>query len=284
MSNPKRIIDPESRSSLKLRALLRAGRSDLPSGHRIESIGVRLGPRLGGADAGRSSFRGSRSGAAGAGGAAVGDKLATAAKLCALTLVALGVAAGTYVETRQAPAEGAPVLVTVPAVQVASASIRGPAASLAGSTIDRATPATAAVPAVPSPAPMPSPGPAPALASEPAAPARAAATAPVSMPARAPEPAPALATDAEVSLLQSAQDALPSDPRAALLLVGRHAARFPHGALAQEREVLAIEALLRLDRHDDARLRAGRFYRDFPRSAHRARIEALVGETSSHNP
>ncbi len=282
MSDPKRIIDPESRSSPKLRALLRAGRVDLPSEHRIESIAVRLGPRLGRLHVGRSSVRATGSGAAGAGAAAVGDKIATAAKLCVLTLVALGVAAGTYVETRRAPAEGAPVLVTAPAVQAASASIGAPPTSLAGSTMDRATSATAVVPAVPAPAPMPAPGPVSTRASEPAA--IAPAPEPVPTPPRAPAAAPAIATDAEVSLLQSAQDALPSDPSGALLLAARHAAQFPHGALAQEREVIAIEALLRLERRDDARLRAGRFYRDFPHSAHRARIEALVGETSPHNP
>jgi outer membrane protein assembly factor BamD (BamD/ComL family) len=85
-------------------------------------------------------------------------------------------------------------------------------------------------------------------------------------------------------LLESAQDALASSPESALSLAERHATRFPHGSLAQEREVIAIEALLRLGRGDAARVRADRFYRAFPRSAHRARIENLLNADSSHNP
>ena len=44
----------------------------------------------------------------------------------------------------------------------------------------------------------------------------------------------------------------------------------------QEREVIAIEALMKLGRSDEARLRADRFSRTFPGSAHTPRVMQLV--------
>jgi hypothetical protein len=89
--------------------------------------------------------------------------------------------------------------------------------------------------------------------------------------------------ESEIALLQAAQGALRDSPASALGLADRHASHFPTGALAQEREVIAIEALLALDRRDKASERAARFARDFPNSAHLPRIEALLRE-SDHNP
>jgi hypothetical protein len=47
-------------------------------------------------------------------------------------------------------------------------------------------------------------------------------------------------------------------------------------ALAEERERLAIEALLRLDRRADAEARAARFHRRYPRSVQGPRIRELL--------
>ena len=80
----------------------------------------------------------------------------------------------------------------------------------------------------------------------------------------------------EVDLLDRAQDALSSRPGEALALADEHAVRYPAGVLAQEREVIAIDALVRLGRPGDARARADRFFRDFPASAHRPRIDAIL--------
>jgi outer membrane protein assembly factor BamD (BamD/ComL family) len=57
-----------------------------------------------------------------------------------------------------------------------------------------------------------------------------------------------------------------------------HAAQFPDGSLSQEREVVAIQALLALGRPEDARARAARFAQRWPGSAHLRRIEVLLGD------
>ncbi|MBX3216391.1 MAG: hypothetical protein KF850_30410, partial [Labilithrix sp.] len=82
--------------------------------------------------------------------------------------------------------------------------------------------------------------------------------------------------EAEVRLLERAQDALRARPAEALALADEHARRFPQGMLAQEREVIAIEALVKTGRASEANARASRFKARFPGSSHARRIDALV--------
>jgi hypothetical protein len=89
-----------------------------------------------------------------------------------------------------------------------------------------------------------------------------------------PRPMPS-ATPDELKLLARAQNALSSDPAFALELTSEHVRAFPSGALAQEREVIAINALLRLDQTAEASVRAATFHRRFPTSAHRRRVDVL---------
>jgi hypothetical protein len=56
-------------------------------------------------------------------------------------------------------------------------------------------------------------------------------------------------------------------------LTREHKRRFPSGALAQEREVIAIEALNRIGDGDGARKRAKEFETSYPGSAHRRKVE-----------
>jgi hypothetical protein len=77
----------------------------------------------------------------------------------------------------------------------------------------------------------------------------------------------------EVQLLFEARRALGSDPAQALQWVRRHEQRFASGALSQEREVLAIEALRRLGRASEANARAARFRERYPASIHDRRVE-----------
>jgi hypothetical protein len=102
--------------------------------------------------------------------------------------------------------------------------------------------------------------------------------------ATAPELAPSSSVPAsaepESALLRRAQGALASRPAEALALTEVHRARFPRGAFAQEREVIAISALSALGRRDEARARARRFVDDHPGSAYRRRIEVIVPELS----
>ncbi len=98
-------------------------------------------------------------------------------------------------------------------------------------------------------------------------------------PRSRPPPAPRLETDpeAELALIREAQDALRASPARALSLTDAHRRRFGDGTLAQEREVVAIDALVRLGRRDEARARAAALHRRWPRSAHGRRVDVLVG-------
>jgi len=81
-----------------------------------------------------------------------------------------------------------------------------------------------------------------------------------------------------VKLLERAQDALRSRPAEALALCNDHAQRFPSGMLVQEREAIAIEALVKTGRKDEAKKRVERFKGRFPGSTHSRRLDALVGD------
>jgi hypothetical protein len=96
------------------------------------------------------------------------------------------------------------------------------------------------------------------------------AEAPVA-PAR--RPGPALS---ETDLLGQAQAALAKNPHKALGLAEQHRRGFPAGMLAQERDVIAIEALTRMGRTEQARGLAARFLKKYPGSAHRRKVEDLV--------
>lgn len=96
---------------------------------------------------------------------------------------------------------------------------------------------------------------------------------PAVSPQRSPTP-----TDftAELDLLARARRVVAGAPERALQLTAEHARRFPTGVLAQEREVLAIDALSRLGQPDLAAMRARRFMEKYPDSAHRVRLEAAL--------
>lgn len=90
-------------------------------------------------------------------------------------------------------------------------------------------------------------------------------------------------TDAveELKLLTRARRVLPSRPETTLALSVEHAELYPRGVLAEEREVLAIEALLKLARPNEARQRARAFMRSFPNSSQRARLAALLEQDAA---
>jgi hypothetical protein len=77
----------------------------------------------------------------------------------------------------------------------------------------------------------------------------------------------------EDQLLERARRALASDPNRALALTREHARSYPSGVLAQEREVIAIEALKRLGRGGEAEARRGTFEERYPQSAHRRNLD-----------
>jgi hypothetical protein len=98
----------------------------------------------------------------------------------------------------------------------------------------------------------------------------------VSTPSETLAPAPQSDQEPELSLLRRAQGSVSSAPAQALSLCALHAIRFGAGVLGQEREVIAIDALLRLGRVSEARARAERFRAGYPGSAHTRRIDAAL--------
>jgi hypothetical protein len=83
---------------------------------------------------------------------------------------------------------------------------------------------------------------------------------------------------AESALLDVARRGLAAgEPDRALDAVGRHASQFPHGLLAEEREALAIKALVLAGRADEARTRAAAFREHFPGSMFLRSIDASLG-------
>jgi hypothetical protein len=109
---------------------------------------------------------------------------------------------------------------------------------------------------------------------------------------RAPRAAPSLTAldttprvdESELALLGRARKALATSPSEALALCDLHQRRYDQGLLAQEREVIALDAELRLGRVSAARARAERFRNLYPGSAHLRRIEALLAAAAVTSP
>ncbi len=80
----------------------------------------------------------------------------------------------------------------------------------------------------------------------------------------------------EVELLSRAERLLRSEPSTALRLAEQHAKRFRASLLGQEREAVAILALSKLGRIDEARARERAFERTYPASPHTRRLRRAV--------
>jgi hypothetical protein len=79
--------------------------------------------------------------------------------------------------------------------------------------------------------------------------------------------APGASLREERSLLDAARTAIVrGEPDAALVATAAHEARFPQGALAEERDALRIRALARLGRSDDARALLATMRAKYPHS------------------
>ncbi len=82
----------------------------------------------------------------------------------------------------------------------------------------------------------------------------------------------------EVELLKQARSALSADPLQAFALTEQCRSRYPDGSFVQEREYIAIVALARLGRIDEARSRASLFRMHYKNSAYLPRLGTLLGE------
>jgi hypothetical protein len=71
----------------------------------------------------------------------------------------------------------------------------------------------------------------------------------------------------ERHLIEAARDAnVQGELETALDLTAKHAARFPHGTLAEERDAVRIRALARMGRKDEARALLSTMRQDYPHS------------------
>jgi hypothetical protein len=88
----------------------------------------------------------------------------------------------------------------------------------------------------------------------------------------------------EVELVGRAQKALRAEPARALALTSEHRQLYPRGTLAQEREVLAIEALAALGQGDAARARAAAFESASPGSPYAVRVARAIKKVAAAEP
>lgn len=104
---------------------------------------------------------------------------------------------------------------------------------------------------------------------------RKVAAAPRPQPAEPESPSRAGTLTEEVELLRVAQRALvDGDGASALSAVEEHRARFPDGALREERDAAQVFALCALKRLDEARLAGGLFVASYPSSPLASRVLA----------
>jgi hypothetical protein len=80
----------------------------------------------------------------------------------------------------------------------------------------------------------------------------------------------------EIELLRDARLALKRSPATALELAERHTRSYPSGKLVQERELIAVSALIALGRRTAALGRAARFEQVFPQSPYRKQLAELL--------
>ncbi len=280
MSNdaPKRLLDSASElgSDASLLALLESGRNELPDGNQLARLASRLGPILdpgggGPSDGGGSPTGGEALGPAKAAGAVKAATLATPmVKLVSVMSVGIAAAVGGASivrglnEPRPLPTSTANTAVTVP-VEAASTP-----------------PKEAVVPAITASDELPTPPATKALVSAPSSPSAVPEKRDLSETSAAPSveiapPDKVEPQETELKALQRAQDALRSNPEEALSICNQSGRIYPRGMLGQEREVIAIEALVRLGRKAEANQRAEQFVKAFPRSALIRRLETLLG-------
>lgn len=98
---------------------------------------------------------------------------------------------------------------------------------------------------------------------------RAVGTGPAASGSNAPKPP-------EMELLDAAQRALATRPAEALAKCDELARSYPRGMMVEERERIAIEALVSLGRRSEAERRAAAFHKSFPRSSYGPRVDAIL--------
>lgn len=236
-SEPIRWTEPGAAGPAELRTLFQAGVDDLPSDEQVAALARKLGPVL--------------DPRAGAGPSGASGAVRAKLGLAALGAVGLGVVAWV----------------------LASGPAPAPAPSATAVVSDPAPHATPRAPSVEPPAPL---APEPSSAPDPSRAPVSRESAPLSS-VRAAAALPARPAETEAEFLERARTALGQNPSVALSLANQHRARYPSGVLAEEREVIAIEALKRLGRSAEVERRIEAFVRRYPGSAYRKKLDSGAG-------
>lgn len=95
-------------------------------------------------------------------------------------------------------------------------------------------------------------------------------------PDAAPSASAANAALSELQLIDQARAALRNSPTRALALANQHERQFPHGSMAEERDVITISALVAMGQTSRARTLATAFLRENAGSAYARRVEATL--------
>jgi hypothetical protein len=80
----------------------------------------------------------------------------------------------------------------------------------------------------------------------------------------------------EAQLLNRAHAAMASDPRKAHMFASEHAKRYPRGQLAAERELILVEALVKLGRVREAEARGRALRKSAPSGIYGERLDTLL--------
>jgi TolA-binding protein len=80
----------------------------------------------------------------------------------------------------------------------------------------------------------------------------------------------------EAKLLNDAHAAMATDPRTAYALASEHAKRYPRGQLAAERELILVQALVKLGRVAEAEARGRALRKSAPSSIYSERLDAIL--------
>jgi hypothetical protein len=83
---------------------------------------------------------------------------------------------------------------------------------------------------------------------------------------------------AEAELLNAAHRALARDPNQALAIAREHARRYPQGQLAAERELIVVQALVKLGRTREAEARGRELRKSAPKSIYDERLDKVLGD------
>jgi len=235
-----------------MKSLIEDGRKELASPTQLAAVAAKLGPILGG---------GGGPGGGGPGpphpGGAAATKIATTGLATKVGLAALGIATlATILRVMTAPEPAALPGASPAGSSSAEPRAYDPLAALPDPTTAPEDPSTLP------PSDFPIPSGVPWHGTE------------AGVPPPLVTAAPTLGAD--LRLLTEAQQSLGAEPAKALSLCNEHAKRFPTSKFAQERETLAVVALVSLGRTEEAQKRADAFKTTYPDSPNIRRLERIL--------